>query len=119
MEHIVDKDDNDKKLQNAKSYTKKIWEELYPNESFFLEDKTNDFEEEEKKSDTATKDVESMLLNGFDLIGSTERQATFLWQVSGIRFISDPDFIREGLHNYYKFLELKKYAPPSQVVVPT
>ena len=51
------------------------------------------------------------------MLASTDRQATFLWQVSGPKF-SCPKFLEDGVDNYYKFLSLRKHAP-SQVIVPT
>lgn len=58
------------------------------------------------------------LLAGFDLIGSCERQTSFLWQVSGVRF-NDPEFLVEAQTNYFKFLCLNKFKNRKQVIVPT
>jgi hypothetical protein len=59
------------------------------------------------------------LLYGFDLLGSIERQANFLWQVSGERF-GDDDFLFEGVQNYYRFLQLKPTATQhGTILVPT
>ena len=53
------------------------------------------------------------------MLASTERQACFLWQISGERF-RDADFLAEGVTNYIKFLALKPKAGKSQtVLVPT
>jgi hypothetical protein len=87
--------------------TQQLWQESYPDEPFFL-------------SGIGDRDEaipHPKLLSGFDLLASTERQATFLWQVSGERF-EDIDFLNEGVENYYKFLTLKPKAK-HMVLVPT
>jgi hypothetical protein len=87
--------------------THELWSAKYPYEDFFLS--AND--------EGVKKNEEEKNVSGFDLLGSTERQATFLWQVSGPRF-SDPSFIKQGVEEYYKFLDLRNHAP-NQVIVPT
>jgi Glycine-rich domain-containing protein-like len=53
------------------------------------------------------------------LIGSAQRQASFLWQVSGERFM-DQDFLEEGVDNYCKFLRLTPVGRQLEIVlVPT
>lgn len=102
-------DDNGGELATA---TRTLWNELYPGESFHLSDPSID-------SITRPGTVDSSLLSGFDLLASTARQATFLWQVSGPRF-ADPEFLQDGVENYYKFLQLRKLASTTQqVIVPT
>ena len=86
-----------------------LWKEMYPYESFFLD----------VDKETKVESPPLSLLNGFDLLGSTERQADFLWQVSGERF-GDDDFLREGVLNYYRFLQLKQNASKQgTMLVPT
>ena len=95
--------------------TMDLWTGLYPHESFFLEVNNK------SKSIVETKleSTSPSLFNGFDLLGSTERQANFLWQVSGERF-GDDDFLREGVLNYYRFLRLMPNARKhSTILVPT
>jgi hypothetical protein len=96
--------------------TQQIWKELYPDESFFLSD-----------VDTITSDKDMLstnhdticLVGSFDLIASTQRQATFLWQVSGERF-EDEDFLEEGVANYTKFLKIRCKAKKEKIIlVPT
>ena len=90
--------------------TKELWKEAYPNESFYLSDLSNDAD---FKSDMRP------LIHGFDLIGSARRQTTFLWQVSGERYKCD-SFLKEGVQNYEKFLNLTKAAKQMNVMlVPT
>ena len=89
-------------------HTMQLWKQEYPNESFF-------FNLEETKEE---KEEDDILVNGFDLLGSTDRQATFLWQVSGPRFTDDA-FLEEGLVNYYKFLKLRNYTIKPITIVPT
>lgn len=93
------------------SYTQRLWQETYPNEPFFLAAEQASSESIEKKS--------SNLLSGVDLLASTERQATFLWQVPGEQF-DDIEFLNEGVENYYRFLCLKpKAQSKKQILVPT
>mmetsp|Transcript_22417 Transcript_22417/g.32040 ORF Transcript_22417/g.32040 Transcript_22417/m.32040 type:complete len:236 (+) Transcript_22417:188-895(+) len=87
--------------QELLSKTMNLWKQEYPNESFFLN-------LEEGIEDKEAEAMET-LVNNFDLLGSTDRQATFLWQVSGPHF-SDDGFLLEGLSNYYKFLKLRNYT---------
>jgi hypothetical protein len=92
--------------------TQSLWKERYPNEPFFLPEKYC-VSNSAKLVDTLPK------IGDFDLLGSTKRQATFLWQVSGERF-SDDDFLTEGVENYAKFLLLKQKATQQHVtLVPT
>jgi hypothetical protein len=95
--------------------TQEIWMLMYPDEPFFLDDVSQDSAGRiEGKRDTYLGP-----LCGFDLLASTERQATFLWQVSGERF-QDDDFLEEGVENYTKFLKLKQKASQQRVIlVPT
>ena len=90
--------------------TMNLWKQEYPNESFFLilEEGVEDKEAEGNET----------LVNDFDLLGSTDRQATFLWQVSGPRF-SDDGFLQEGLANYFKFLKLRNHTTKPITIVPT
>jgi len=83
--------------QNAAKYTQTLWEELYPNESFFI--KVDDPLQLEAMDNTQ--------LSGFDILDSCERQAAFLWQVSQTNFSNDK-FLRKGVKNYYKFIALMK-----------
>ena len=80
--------DDDTTLLMAETRT--LWNEIYPNESFFNND------EEAVDIDDEQEDIKSLLLGGFDLLCSTDRQATFLWQVSGPKFASD-DFLKDGI----------------------
>jgi hypothetical protein len=61
--------------------------------------------------------TENLCLNGFDLLGSTARQASFSRQVSAPRF-QDPQFLVQSVANYHRFLQLQKHIP-SQTSVPT
>jgi len=97
----------DEECQGQAYVTRKLWEETHPKESFFLSPVSN-------RSETSPS--VSRLLAGFDLLASTQRQATFLWQVSGERF-EDLDFLNEGVENYYRFLNLKRNA--KHILVPT
>ena len=59
------------------------------------------------------------MIGGFDLVGSTERQALFLWQVSGERF-QDDTFLEEAVDKYHKFIQLKPKAVINRsIIVPT
>lgn len=121
--------------------TQTIWDLRYPEESFFLrvnneenenggssegnkvihdDDDDEKMNENEQLSSSSSSSLSSSLLvGGFDLLASIERQATFLWQVSGERF-DDTEFLQDGLENYRRFLQLKPLASKSRVIlVPT
>ena len=66
---------------------------MYPNESFFL------------SSSSPNKADSDTCLDGFDVVDSCDRQASFLWQVSGPNFHNDA-FLRQGVENYMKFVRL-------------
>ena len=108
-----------------------LWAAAYPSEPFFLR-----LTEPAVEKGCSSPGV----LAGFDLLGSSERQATFLWQVqcpaspergrlasceqccaaqvSGHRF-EDEEFLAEAVANYKRFVFLKKGASREQVIVPT
>ena len=55
------------------------------------------------------------------MLGTTERQATFLWQVSAPAF-SNNTFLEEGKQNYLRFLEVRKdivINKSNVIIVPT
>ena len=94
-------------MREAAEATRRRWLQLYPNDPFFLDHNIP------LKEEAQTEE----LLGGFDLVGSTERQGAFLWQVSGERF-DDVDFLREAVDNYHKFLLLRPKANGT-ILVPT
>lgn len=81
--------------------TQALWAEHYPLETYFLS--------ESQKQETDGTAAAPPLLLGFDLMGSAQRQSTFLWHVSGERF-ADEDFLVQGVDNYKKFLQLRPQA---------
>eukprot|EP00543_Licmophora_paradoxa_P003781 CAMPEP_0202441248 /NCGR_PEP_ID=MMETSP1360-20130828/689_1 /ASSEMBLY_ACC=CAM_ASM_000848 /TAXON_ID=515479 /ORGANISM="Licmophora paradoxa, Strain CCMP2313" /LENGTH=551 /DNA_ID=CAMNT_0049056113 /DNA_START=34 /DNA_END=1686 /DNA_ORIENTATION=- len=104
--------------------TNQLWEQKYPNQPFFLLTANNDKEEDlpslgNHEEIPSSSSPGSLLLSGFDLLGSTERQAAFLWQVSG-EYFDDDSFLHDGLTNYYRFLKLRPRAAASGItLVPT
>lgn len=97
--------------EEANALTRELWKDAYTHESFFLQTQST--------VDGENKGEEDQLLSGFDLLGSTQRQATFLWQVSGERF-DDDSFLADGVANYYNFLKLTQRARSLKVIlVPT
>jgi hypothetical protein len=95
----------------SRKCTQEIWKRMYPDESFFLGDDSQNL-----AGRIAGKcDTHVGPLCGFDLLASTERQATFLWQVSGDRF-QDDDFLKEGVANYTKFLKLYQKASQETII---
>lgn len=94
----------------AAACTRELWQERYPTEPFFYALTDDGWL-------GAAGDQHD--LAGFDLLSSSERQATFLWQVSGARF-EDTCFLQCGVANYLKFLRLRPRAQSEGVVlVPT
>jgi len=57
-------------------------------------------------------------MGGFDVVKSCERQASFLWQVSGPNFY-DENFLHQGVYNYIKFVKLMGNKSKPQFLVPT
>jgi Glycine-rich domain-containing protein-like len=99
--------------------TRQIWKEFYPDDNFFPYNFDTSTSDEESLLTTTTKNDMQYLVGSFDLIASAQRQATFLWQVSGERF-EDDDFLEEGVSNYKKFLKLRSKARKQGVIlVPT
>lgn len=101
------------KHDSSAHYTKRLWEELYPTEAFFVE-------QEQKENDNCMEEFgKDLHLSGFYLLESCERQATFLWQVSQIN-LDDNEFLLQGVENYYKFVSLmKKGDKRPRFLVPT
>jgi hypothetical protein len=92
--------------------TRDLFAEMYPNESFFL------------VSSPSASPVKGLLLGGFDLIESCKRQATFLWQVSGPKFLLENNdindmFLKEGITNYSRFVKLTNHPQRRHILVPT
>jgi hypothetical protein len=93
--------------------TRNVWYSTFPDEPFFLQDM-----EKGSFHNAAVIDHQCRSLEGFDLVGSTQNQATFLWQVSGPKFRED-DFLIEAVENYHKFLKLSSTKEHSLPLVPT
>ncbi len=111
---IIGDNGNNVEYKSSCAYTQKQFKEMFPDEDFFLsvdnEDKTNEEPLNIKEC--------SRMLDGFDLIGSCERQSSFLWQVSRNCF-QDDVFLREGVENYTKFVRLVATLSSQQYLVPT
>ena len=94
---------------DAGAETRQLWGKLFPSEPFFLSAANT-------QEPSAPAGVG--ILAGFDVLASAERQATFLWQVSGPKFV-DEGFLAEGRDNYARFIRLMKSRDPGQTLVPT
>lgn len=88
-----------KSLAEICKRTQDAFAEMYPEESFFLLTTTG------PQESRTNPDSSNTLLDGFDVIASCERQASFLWQVSGPNFDKE-SFLHEGVENYLKFVRL-------------
>lgn len=95
--------------------TIQLWTDVYPDEPFHLKD--DDSIGNLCDSPTEEDAGRATWLDGFNLLDSTQRQATFLWQVSAPAF-SRQTFLEEGLVQYFKFLKLRAFHP-NLLVVPT
>ena len=95
--------------------TRDLFDELYPNESFFGVSVTDT-----ETSGTPENDPTCHFLSGYDIFSACQRQTTFLWQVSGPRFSQD-FFQREGIENYRRFIKLTNHPMrnPNHWLVPT
>ncbi len=101
----------------AAEYTQQLWKQMYPNEPFVGSGCSASSHDTAQTANnhTCTK------LSGFDVMESCQRQATFLWQVSGDNY-QDDTFLRQGVENYLKFLKLMKRGGgerPRFFLVPT
>eukprot|EP00980_Cylindrotheca_fusiformis_P031075 scaffold25800_cov162-Cylindrotheca_fusiformis.AAC.1 len=113
-EEVCCEDEAVMEMRKAAETTRILWNQHYPQEPFFLS-QTTDVSCDEKKEESS----DSLLVGGFDLLGSTDRQATFLWQISNPHFADDA-FLHEGQRQYHKFLRLRKKAIGTKIVlVPT
>jgi len=93
--------------------TQELWRTDFPNESFFAENG------EVGEIPDPRCELPVSLVAGFDLSGSSKRQAGFLWQVSTSSF-EDIEFLEQGVINYWKFLLLKPRAQQQgKILVPT
>jgi Glycine-rich domain-containing protein-like/WWE domain len=111
------------KIQDMVGRTVTLWNDQYPNESFHPSEETRSSNDHQHSISATNNDTEAidenLLLDGFDLLSSTDRQAGFLWQVSAPSF-SDLNFLQEGLVNYHKFLYMKKMTTiKDMIIVPT
>lgn len=105
---ILDPSEIDKEVFAAET-THALWKQHYPDEPFYNANETA----------IGSGDEDLHLLDGYDLLGSTERQSSFLWQVSSPQF-SDDGFLQRGVESYYKFLKLRTLLQDSsQIIVPT
>jgi Glycine-rich domain-containing protein-like len=94
---------------NEDRLTQDAWEDVFPDVPFFLQ-------EEESEE---LKDVAVLVGGSFDVIGATQRQQSFLWQVSRPIF-EDPAFLDDAVARYHKFLCMKPNAWSGSVaLVPT
>jgi hypothetical protein len=105
-------DCDEDELRSIAVRTAELWSIQYPDETFHL------MEEGVIIDCHADSPSSSPLLDGFDLLSSTSRQGAFLWQISRPSY-NDPEFLREGLNNYIKFLHLKSGRPDLETIVPT
>ena len=95
--------------------TQKIWSKEFPDKMFFLD--SNQVNVHVNCHNVSGEN--KVMVGGFDLLGSTDRQATFLWQVSSPSF-DDIDFLEQGVENYRRFLLLKPMAQKlCTILVPT
>ena len=100
------------------SATRELWKREYPSEPFFLEDYESDRAGKTSSLVGELDGDDDVLVSGYDLLAASERQSTFLWQVSRSCFRQD-NFLREGVDRYHKFLLLWKSAKKIHSLIPT
>ena len=101
---------SEQQTEEGEDSTRRLWEERYPEEPFFIPlDPSPGHDEKNTEHDG--------IIEGFDVAGSAERQATFLWQVSGPRYREEA-FLQEAVLNYGRFLRLMRLNPGA-FLVPT
>lgn len=86
--------------------TRALFEELYPTESFFGDSTPS------ASLHSDNTGAEPKLLSGFNVLDACQRQATFLWQVSGPSF-SSKRFLMDGISNYLRFVKLTNHPKRS------
>jgi Glycine-rich domain-containing protein-like len=115
---MANKQENDNEKQSTTAivnHTKSLWEQKYPNESFYLPY----LDSPSVTSNTSAGIDVSPLVHGFDILDSAIRQITFLWQVSTERY-TDDTFLYDGVQNYEKFLRLTNLAMEQNIIlIPT
>ena len=87
---------------DAGAKARDLWANAYPNEPFFLPSDSGP---------CASEPSSPGVLADFDVLGSAERQATFLWQVSQPKF-EDEEFLADGVEAYRRFVMLRKHVRP-------
>jgi Glycine-rich domain-containing protein-like len=91
---------------NIATFTKRAWLEMFPKEPFFLEENSSSLLDDSAYS-TDDEDKNRIIKVGdFDLIGSTQRQKDFLYQISGSGLFQDVSFLQDGVNKYYQFIRL-------------
>ena len=101
-------DDVDAGIAPGAAATRARWAALHEDEPFFLP----------AAGAARACDEREGVIAGFDVAASAERQAGFLWQVSGERF-GEEAFVEEGVARYAKFLRLIAMSGRGAFVVPT
>lgn len=106
---------NEQSLEMCTSLaTRELWCQVYANEPFFLLKINN-----HNLPNLHPKKKDMDLMSGFDLVGSSQRQSTLLWQVSGKEYL-DAAFLQQARHHYIKFLKLgQKAAARGVLLIPT
>ena len=94
------------------------WAEAYPEEPFFLRSSPTAVDDTATTEELDLDGDDVRLVSGYDLLASSERQSTFLWQVKQTKF-SDDAFLKEGVKNYHRFLRLYPKARGLHRLVPT
>ena len=91
-----------------KNQTRILWEKLYPDEPFFIDDAAG-------SNAVGEEDTEGVL-SGYHVLASCERQSTFLYQISQPRF-AYLSFIQEAVMNYARFLYLRSTDSGRKVII--
>ena len=100
--------------------TQRLWKQHYPEKDFLLDYQTvdastilssfliesNHGNSNHKVASSSSSSSPSSSTTSIDLVQSAHRQGTFLWQVSGKRFLQEPEFRRYAVSRYYAFLKL-------------
>jgi len=114
---------NEGAIVAAAIHTQSLWNEMFPDETFFLQ--PNDMASQAFSSCShascptlANTNISyNNKLDGFDLVASVACQGNFLWQVSGPRF-RDVDFLQQGAHRYARFLQLPSHRDSNKPPLP-
>lgn len=120
FQHPNDPVDNDEEcIENRREawVTRLVWRQLFPSEDFFLaEAKATTMPDSSSSSPTAAP---CYLIDEYNLRGSAQAQAEFLWHISSGPQWEQDEFLQQAIQRYKNFLSIAQHvSDPKQKIVP-